>query len=145
MRDNRGVRNAERAIGWLSTLVGGSELAAASVCGVPRACTRAQLAASGALIVALAAPGLLWHDVLVAVLSEFRLDLSYVVSELIPWMLILAGAGFLVPVAWSAGADPEGRYYPRARRAYLGWGLTLYLLGLALAGMVAQLARLSPG
>jgi hypothetical protein len=44
-----------------------------------------------------------------------------------------------VPVAVSAGMSPASRYYPRGRRAYLGWGLTLYLLGFALATQVSQL------
>jgi hypothetical protein len=46
-------------------------------------------------------------------------------------------------VVVSAGRDPESRFYPRARGAYLGWGVTLYLLGLALASQVAQLAHLT--
>ena len=36
--------------------------------------------------------------------------------------------------------DPEGRWYPRSRNAYAGWGITLYLLGLALATQVAQIS-----
>ena len=35
--------------------------------------------------------------------------------------------------------DPEGRFYPRARNAYLAWGLSLYLLGFLLATQVARL------
>jgi hypothetical protein len=35
--------------------------------------------------------------------------------------------------------SPASRYYPRGRKAYLGWGLTLYLLGFALATQVGQL------
>jgi hypothetical protein len=57
----------------------------------------------------------------------------------VPWVLIAAGLAFFVPVAWSAGRDPGSRWYPRARNAYAGWGITLYLLGCGLATQVAQI------
>jgi hypothetical protein len=47
---------------------------------------------------------------------------------------------FLLPVAVSAGRPPESRIYPRARNAYAGWGVTLYLLGFLLALQVAEVA-----
>jgi len=46
--------------------------------------------------------------------------------------MLLAGLAFLVPVALSSGLSPESRLYPRARRAYIGWGTVLYLIGIAL-------------
>jgi hypothetical protein len=49
------------------------------------------------------------------------------------------GLAFLLPVAYSSGMDPDSRRFPRFRRAYAGWGITLYLLGIALATQVAQL------
>ena len=48
------------------------------------------------------------------------------------------GLAFLVPVALSAGRHPESRLYPRARRAYVAWGVVLYLLGTVLAVQVAE-------
>jgi len=60
-----------------------------------------------------------------------------------PWALIVLGLLFLVPVALSAGRDPESRWYPRARNAYAGWGISLYLLGVILGSQVAQLYSLS--
>ena len=56
-----------------------------------------------------------------------------------PWALMAAGIVFFIPVAWSEGRDPEGRFYPRARNAYMGWGVSLYLLGFLLAWQVARL------
>jgi heme A synthase len=82
----------------------------------------------------------LFHGVVGQVASQFRLDPRYVVLELSPWLMIAAGILCFAPVAWSSGRDPDSRYYPRARHAYMAWGLTLYLLGLALAAMVSQLA-----
>ena len=60
---------------------------------------------------------------------------------------MVAGLAFLLPVAWSAGRNPESRWYPRARNAYAGWGISLYLLGFGLATQVAQITSLtsSPG
>jgi hypothetical protein len=125
-----------------STLLGGTELAATWICGAARS---AQLTRGSAFLALAAGPWVVFHRVLGEVLAGFRLDLGYFVAVLSPWLLITGGIAFLAPVAWSAGADPEGRFYPRARGAYLGWGVTLYLLGIALAGMVAQLAHPSPG
>jgi len=125
-----------------ATVLGGAQLAATWICSAARS---ARMARGAALIAVAVAPWVVFHNVLGEVLAGFRLDLGYLLAALSPWLLIAAGIGFLVPVAWSAGADPEGRFYPRARAAYLGWGLTLYLLGVGLASMVAQLSHLSQG
>src|SRR5437763_16769465 len=66
------------------------------------------------------------------VLESFHWDVSYLGAELGPWLLMLAGVAFLLPVAVSAALDPENRLYPRVRRAYFIWGIVLYLLGAAL-------------
>jgi hypothetical protein len=126
----------------LSTVLRGSQLAATWLCSAARS---AQLTRGAVVLAVAVAPWVVFHRVLGEVLAGFRLDLGYLLAVLSPWLLIAAGIGFLIPVAWSAGADPEGRFYPRARGAYLGWGLTLYLLGVGLAGMVAQLARSAQG
>jgi hypothetical protein len=49
-----------------------------------------------------------------------------------------------VPVLFSIGRRPGSRLYPHARNAYAGWGISLYLLGIALATQVAQIAA-GPG
>jgi hypothetical protein len=90
--------------------------------------------------IAVALPALLFHRVVKAVAQEFRLDVAYLVSEWTPWALIAAGLAFAVPVVWSAGRDPESRWYPRSRNAYAGWASVLYLLGMGLAFQVAQIS-----
>jgi hypothetical protein len=95
-------------------------------------------------VAAVALPVLLFHNVVGDIASEFRFDLRYLLAEWTPWVLLAGGLAFLAPVAWSAGRDTESRWYPRARNAYAGWGITLYLLGLALAVQVAQVAGVSP-
>jgi hypothetical protein len=101
-----------------------------------------RLGAAGFLLAA-ALPLVLFHRVLAMVVADFRLEGSYFVSGWTPWILMGLGLAFLLPVAWSAGRSPEGRWYPRARNAYAGWGISLYLLGFALATQVAQITQLS--
>ena len=106
---------------------------------------RARWLSALAFASALVLPVLLFGDVVAGIASEFRLDAHYLLSEWSPWVLIAVGLAFCLPVVWSAGADPESRWYPRARNAYAGWGITLYLLGLALGTQVAQIYALHSG
>ena len=108
----------------------------------PRYRRRAKLVAWTTFAFAVALPVLLWHDMLAGIVSEFRLEWHYLLSEWTPWTLIACGLAFFAPVAWSAGVDPESRWYPRARSAYAGWGVTLYLLGMLLGMQVAQIYEL---
>jgi hypothetical protein len=84
------------------------------------------------------APAVIWHRVLGDILASFRWDPIYVLSELSPWLLLIVGIAFLVPVAVSVGRSPESRLYPRARQAYVAWGTVAYLLGLILAIEVTE-------
>jgi hypothetical protein len=85
-------------------------------------------------------PWVVWYDTIGDIAAEFRWDFAYLVAEWTPWILLVAALLFLAPVAWSAGRDPESRWYPQARNAYAGWGTTLYLLGVLLATQVAQIS-----
>jgi hypothetical protein len=87
-------------------------------------------------------PVLLFHDVVAILARQPKLELHYL-SGWAPWALLLIGLAFLLPVAWSAGMNPESRWFPRARTAYAGWGITLYLLGFLLAWQVAQVQSAS--
>jgi hypothetical protein len=101
---------------------------------------QAQRVGAAGFVVALLLPIVLWHRVIGDIAGDFRLDLKYLVTGWSPWVLMLLGLAFFVPVAISNGRDPEGRFYPKARNAYAGWGITLYLLGFGLATQVAQIA-----
>jgi hypothetical protein len=109
--------------------------------------TRPRLVPLGAAFAWLSAcavlPLVLWHRVVGDILASFRWSFSYLASELSPWLLLLAGIGFMLPVAFSAGLSPESRLYPRSRKVYAGWGTVLYLLGLVLAIEVATVWRYS--
>lgn len=98
---------------------------------------QARLLGAGGFFAALCAPVVLFHRVVEILAADFKMDAQYL-SGWAPWVLLLAGLLFLAPVAWSAGMDPESRWFPRARTAYAGWGITLYLLGFALAWQVAS-------
>ena len=99
---------------------------------------RRQARTLGALgfVAALATPVALWYDVVATLARQPRFEVHYL-SGWLPWLLLAAGLAFLLPVAWSAGMNPESRWFPRARAAYAGWGVSLYLLGLFLAWQVA--------
>jgi hypothetical protein len=92
---------------------------------------------------ALGLPVVLFHRVVGAVSLRNPLDPRYLVGWA-PWALIAVGLLFFVPVVISAGRDPSWRLYPRARNAYAAWGITLYLLGFALATQVASMVS-GPG
>jgi hypothetical protein len=88
--------------------------------------------------VALLLPVALFHRVVAVLAAEPHFELQYLTGW-IPWGLLAIGLLFLLPVAWSAGMNPESRWFPRARAAYAGWGVTLYLLGFLLAWQVARI------
>jgi hypothetical protein len=91
-----------------------------------------------AYLAALIAPIALWHRVVEVLAEQPRWTLHYLTGWL-PWALLAGGLAFLLPVTWSAGMSPESRWFPRARGAYTGWGISLYLLGLVLAWQVARI------
>ena len=47
------------------------------------------------------------------------------------YALIAIGLLFFLPVVLSIGRNPDSRLYPRSRAAYVGWGVSLYTLGVA--------------
>jgi hypothetical protein len=86
---------------------------------------------------AAALPGVLWHRAIAVMASDFRLEVDYILTGWLGYSLIALGLLCLLPVAWSAGRHPGSRLYPRMRNAYLGWGMSLYLMGFAVATQVA--------
>lgn len=102
---------------------------------------RRQARALGALgfAAALVLPVLLFREPVALLLDATPALEAQYLTGLLPWFLLAAGLLFLLPVAWSAGMDPDSRWFPRARGAYAGWGVTLYVLGLLLAWQVVQI------
>jgi hypothetical protein len=106
-----------------------------------RARRNARLAGLAGFLGAAALPIVLWHRPIALLAAEFRLELSYLFTGWLGYALIVAGLLFCVPVLLSIGRHPESRLYPRSRNAYLGWGVSCYLLGIALAVQVAAIAN----
>ena len=100
----------------------------------------ARLVGLGGFLFAAALPPLLWHRAMAAVAEDFRFDLDYL-SGWTGYTLIAAGLLFFVPVVLSIGRTPASRLYPRSRNAYLAWGISLYILGFAIAVQVAAVTR----
>jgi len=85
-------------------------------------------------ICAAALPVVLWHRA-----SDFRLELDYLLTGWLGYGLIAGGLLLLLPVALSAGRRPGARLYPRWRNAWMGWGVSLYLMGFVVAAQVATI------
>jgi hypothetical protein len=103
---------------------------------------RALRVSAALLLAALGLPVMLWHRVVISIASAFRLDWHYFVMGWTPWVLMAMGLACFVPVAASHLRDPDRRFARRGTNAWAGWGVTLYLLGFALATQVAQIAEL---
>ena len=97
----------------------------------------------GGFLVAAALPPLLWHRAIGAIAQDFRVDIPYLTGW-VAYALIAAGLLFFIPVLISIGRRPDSRLYPRSRNAWAGWGVSCYLLGIALATQVAEIAA-GPG
>jgi hypothetical protein len=110
-----------------------------------RARRTARLVGLGGFLAAAALPFALWHRAIAAIASDFRLDANYLLTGWLGYFLIAAGLLFLVPVLLSVGRTPESRLYPRSRNALLGWGVSCYILGMAVAVQVATIARGASG
>jgi hypothetical protein len=100
---------------------------------------RARVLGALGFAAAVALPVVFFRRVVVLLAAQPDWHELHYLTGWLPWVLIGGGLLFLLPVAWSAGRDPESRFFPRARAAYAGWGITLYLLGVALGSQVAQL------
>jgi hypothetical protein len=86
-------------------------------------------------------PVVLWHRPMAMVIEDFRFDVEYFVTGWTAYVLIAVGLLFFVPVVLSIGRNPDSRLYPRSRGAYVGWGVSLYTLGICLATQVAVIAN----
>ena len=91
-------------------------------------------------LLALALPIVLWHDVVRDIASEFRFDARYLVTGWSPWLLMGAGLACLATAGVVEWRRRDRRFYTASGAAWAGWGVSLYILGFALATQVAQIA-----
>jgi hypothetical protein len=99
----------------------------------------ARLLGWGGFLAALVGPLVVWREPMRMVATDFVWDLDYLIMGWTGYALIAAGLVFMLPVVISIGHHPESRLYPRSRNAYVAWGISLYLLGCAIATQVAQI------
>jgi hypothetical protein len=90
--------------------------------------------------VAVALPIVLWHRVIALIADEFEFDWRYLITAWTPWVLMALGIVCFV-IVWIVDArDRDRRFYGSNTGPWFAWGITLYLLGFALASQVAQIA-----
>jgi hypothetical protein len=89
---------------------------------------------------ALALPLVLWHRTISAIASEFHLDVRYLITGWAPWGLMALGLLCLAIAGIVDWRSRDHRFYRPGSAAWVGWGVSLYLLGFALATQVAQIA-----
>ena len=99
-----------------------------------------KLVAIAGLVAAAAWPPIVWHGAMATVAADFRLDFNYLLTGWLAYGLIAIGLLMSIPVVYSIGRDPESRFYPRSRNAYAGWAASTYVLGIALASQIAEIA-----
>ena len=92
-------------------------------------------------LIAAALPVVLWHRVIGGIASEFRLEARYLVTGWAPWFLMAMGLLCLLVAGIVDWRNRTRRFYGPTGAAWAGWGVSLYLLGFALATQVAQIAE----
>jgi hypothetical protein len=104
-----------------------------------RARRRAQALGGAGILLAVALPVALWHDVVALIATDFRVEAVYL-SGWVPWTLMGLGVACFLRVLWLDGLARRSRFHVHGGGAWMGWGVSLYVLGFALAFQVAQIA-----
>jgi MFS family permease len=102
-----------------------------------KARTLGMIGFAGAIVLPIA----LWHHAIGQLAAGFHPSPVYFLTGWTPFGLIALGLVLFAPVVYSIGLSSYAPSYPRRRNAYAGWGMTLYLLGLALASQVAAISH----
>lgn len=93
--------------------------------------------------IATALPIVLWHDVMADIARASDPRITVRVLGWAPWTLMTLGLLCAIPIAVEHWRSRGGRFHTVGTGAWQGWGVTLYLLGFALATQVAQLHGIS--
>jgi hypothetical protein len=101
---------------------------------------RARWTGAVGFLIAAALPILLWHRTIAAIASQFDLEVRYLITGWAPWTLMASGLLCLAVAGIVDWRTRDRRFYRPGSGALVGWGLSLYLLGFALATQVAQIA-----
>ncbi len=103
-----------------------------------------RLGAATTVAIVGAAPFVVFQGILKDATTDFRWEFTYLVSGWAPFVLMVSGALWFVPVVLSMGRTGYSRFYlkPVTRHACQAWGLVTYLLGFCLAIQTSQIAGL---
>ncbi|MCW3009801.1 MAG: hypothetical protein JWO90_205 [Solirubrobacterales bacterium] len=101
---------------------------------------RSQLVGAVGVLLAAVVPAYLWHDVVadIAAASSGGLDTATLVGWA-PWVLMALGLLCAVPILVEHLRDRDRRFHRPGTGAWVGWGVSLYLMGFGLATQVAQI------
>jgi hypothetical protein len=100
----------------------------------------ARLVGWGGVIGAAALPAVLLHRPIALIAGGFEWSLDYLVMGWLGYALIATAVLIMLPVVSSIGHTPASRFYPRRRNALIGWSASLYVMGMAIAAQVGQIA-----
>ena len=103
-----------------------------------RARRQARITGCVGFVLAACLPIVLFGRTITTIAQAFRFDLTYLLTGWSPWVLMGLGLLCFIPVALDEIRDR--RFYRNGSGAWAGWGVTLYLLGFALATQVTQIA-----
>lgn len=98
----------------------------------------AQLVGAVGVVGAAVLPLYLWHDV-VADISSVGDPGAVTLVGYAPWVLMALGLLCTIPIVVEHVRNRDRRFHRPGTGAWVGWGISLYLLGFALATQVAQL------
>jgi hypothetical protein len=101
---------------------------------------RARRTGAVGFAIAAALPVVLWHRVVADLAAAFTFDLRYLVGGWTPWLLMALGLACLATAGIIDWRQRDRRFYAPGGAAWAAWGISLYLLGFALATQVAQIA-----
>jgi hypothetical protein len=100
---------------------------------------RARRVGAVGVLAAAALPVVLFGRVVGDIASGFRFEFNYLVTGWSPWVLMALGLLCAIPIAVNDWRDRDRRFHSPGSGAWAGWGVTLYLLGFALATQVSQI------
>jgi hypothetical protein len=98
----------------------------------------ARLVGWAGLIAAIAVPAIVWREAIGMVAEDFAWEWDYLLGW-VGYALLVAAVLFMLPVVISIGRHPASRFYPRSRNALIGWSVSLYVMGAAIAVQVATI------
>jgi hypothetical protein len=101
---------------------------------------RSQLVGAFGVLLAALLPVYLWHDVVADIASVTAgLDTTTFVVGWAPWVLMVLGLLCTIPIVVEHIRTRDRRFYRPGTGAWVGWGVSLYIMGFALATQVAQI------